>query len=84
MCTSSTTTWLFFLTLSPRTLQTPTLGHYTGFELYDLQACLHDLHRTFSHAPKHPQQAVREKYRNQRQGFVVLVLLFYCNCIMNK
>ncbi|XP_068701086.1 G2/mitotic-specific cyclin-A-like isoform X1 [Montipora foliosa] len=44
----------------------PTLSHYTGFQLLDLQACLHNLHRTFSHASKHPQQAIREKYRSPR------------------
>ncbi|KAJ7372008.1 Cyclin-A2 [Desmophyllum pertusum] len=44
----------------------PTLSHYTGFQLLDLQACVHDLHRTFSHASKHPQQAIREKYKNCR------------------
>lgn len=42
----------------------PTLAHYTGFQLLDLQACLHDLHRTFSHAPKQQQQSIREKYKN--------------------
>lgn len=47
-------------------LQNPTLSHYTGFQLLDLQACVHDLHRTFSHASKHPQQAIREIYKNCR------------------
>lgn len=42
----------------------PTLCHYTGFQLIDLQPCLHDLHRTFSHASQHPQQAIREKYKS--------------------
>lgn len=42
----------------------PTLCHYTGFQLLDLQPCLHDLHRTFSLAPKHAQKAVREKYQS--------------------
>lgn len=41
-----------------------TLCHYTGFQLLDLQACLHDLHRTFSLAAKNPQQAIREKYKS--------------------
>jgi len=41
----------------------PTLSHYTGFQRLDLQACIHDLHRTFSHAPKHPQQAIMDKYK---------------------
>lgn len=44
----------------------PTLCHYTGFQLLDLQPCLHSLHRTFSHASKHPQQAIREKYKSAR------------------
>jgi len=42
----------------------PTLCHYTGFQLLDLQACLHDLHHTFSQAPKRQQQAIREKYKS--------------------
>ncbi|RMX57292.1 hypothetical protein pdam_00012863 [Pocillopora damicornis] len=42
----------------------PTLAHYTGFQLLDLQACVHDLHRAFSHAPKQQQQSIREKYKS--------------------
>lgn len=43
--------------------------HYTGFQLLDLQPCLHDLHRTFSLAPKHAQKAVREKYQSARWDY---------------
>ena len=42
------------------------MSHYTGFQRLDLQACIHDLHRAFSHAPKHPQQAIRDKYKQSR------------------
>ncbi|XP_028403157.1 G2/mitotic-specific cyclin-A-like [Dendronephthya gigantea] len=45
---------------------TPSLKHYTGFELSSLNDCISDLHRTFSMAPGHPQKAIREKYAESR------------------
>ncbi|KAK3752615.1 hypothetical protein QZH41_018802, partial [Actinostola sp. cb2023] len=56
--------------LSLHTLGCPywndTLSRYSGFQLHQLQACIQDLHRVFAHAPKHPQQAIREKYKSSK------------------
>ena len=33
------------------------------FQLDEMKECFVALHTTFSNAPEHPQQAVREKYK---------------------
>lgn len=43
---------------------TPLMLNSTGYLLSDLTACVKDLHQTFQNSPRHPQQAVREKYRH--------------------
>lgn len=35
----------------------------TGYQLDEMKECFVALHTTFSNAPEHPQQAVREKYK---------------------
>jgi cyclin A len=41
---------------------TPALIDYSGYTMVNIQACLEDLQSTFIQAPRHPQQAVQEKY----------------------
>ncbi|XP_062513867.1 cyclin-A2-like [Corticium candelabrum] len=52
---------------------TPTLVHYSGYATGDVQACLQDLHCTFSHAPRHHQQAIRDKYSQARFSSVARI-----------
>eukprot|EP00731_Ephydatia_muelleri_P031178 Em0022g692a len=42
------------------------LQYYTGYMVCDIGNCLQDLHRTFSMAQQHPQQAVRTKYSSEK------------------
>ena len=48
--------------------QPPILQHYSGYSVMDIGNCLQDLHRTFAMAPKHSQQAIRQKYSSQKWG----------------
>ncbi|ELU13640.1 hypothetical protein CAPTEDRAFT_176768 [Capitella teleta] len=43
-----------------------TLCCLTDYRMVHLSECLHDLHKVYLVAPNHPQQAVREKYRDVR------------------
>lgn len=45
---------------------TPTMAHYTGYQLADIYPCIQDLHQLFIKAPTMDQQAVREKYKSQK------------------
>jgi len=38
----------------------------TGYNVEDFKECLICLHELFSKAPELPQQAIREKYKNQK------------------
>lgn len=46
--------------------QTPTMAHYTDYQLGDIYPCVQDLHQLFIKAPTMEQQAVREKYKSQK------------------
>ncbi|KXJ28471.1 G2/mitotic-specific cyclin-A [Exaiptasia diaphana] len=46
------------------------LSSYSGYELHQLQSCIQDLHRAFSHASKHPQKAIRDKYSSSKYHHV--------------
>ncbi|XP_013403633.1 G2/mitotic-specific cyclin-A [Lingula anatina] len=52
-----------------------TLGHQTwsyhmqqstGYSVKSLELLIHAMHKTFTNAPNHPQQAVREKYKSSK------------------
>lgn len=45
---------------------TPTMAHYTDYQLGDIYPCVQDLHQLFIKAPTMEQQAVREKYKSQK------------------
>ncbi|XP_041458449.1 G2/mitotic-specific cyclin-A-like [Lytechinus variegatus] len=49
---------------------TPTMAHYTDYQLSDIYPCLQDLHQLFIKAPTMDQQAVREKYKSQKYSGV--------------
>ncbi len=38
----------------------------TGYRDADLEECVRHLHKSFSDAPHHPQQAIREKYKQDK------------------
>lgn len=38
----------------------------TGYEVCDMAECLQDLYHMYCNAPKQPQQAVMEKYKNSK------------------
>ncbi len=38
----------------------------TGYQIDDFKECLISLHDTFTNAPEYPQQAIREKYKNEK------------------
>merc|ERR1719272_2842518 len=45
---------------------TPTLQHYSELTLADIADCVEDIHHTFFNAADGPQQAVREKYSEDK------------------
>lgn len=49
---------------------TPTIAHYTGYQLADIYSCVRDLHQLFAKAPGMDQQAIREKYKSQKYSGV--------------
>lgn len=46
------------------------MAEKTGYRVDDFKACLIYLHGTFSKAPEFPQQAIREKYKNEKYHMV--------------
>ena len=44
----------------------PAMISKTGLRVDDFKECLICLHRSFSDAPKYPQQAIREKYKSEK------------------
>lgn len=49
------------------------LEETTGYSTSDFKECLHHLMNTFSNAPSHPQQAIREKYKQAKYHQVALL-----------
>lgn len=45
----------------------------TGYTIAELQECLHDLYQAMCKAPQHPQQAVRDKYKQPKYHQVALL-----------
>lgn len=45
----------------------------TGYTINDLKKCIIDLYKRWSNAPQHAQQAVQDKYRQERFNYVALV-----------
>ncbi|XP_032668466.1 cyclin-A1 isoform X2 [Odontomachus brunneus] len=66
------------LALARHTLQEEVWPHElelsTGYDLKTLGECINNLNRTFCNAPNIQQQAIQEKYRNDKYGHVSLLL----------
>lgn len=49
---------------------TPTLEFYTGYEVFDMKSCVHDMSLLMLRITNHPQQAVQQKYKSAKFGGV--------------
>lgn len=49
-----------------RVAWSPTIAHYTGYSLKELEPCIEALHRLYKDSPKSNLVAIREKYASQK------------------
>lgn len=45
---------------------TPTIEHYSGYQLENLDACIRDIHKMFDSAPNWNQTAIQTKYKSAK------------------
>ena len=65
--------YLSFYTLGrPWTKQVAEIVGY-NYDLSELRTCICDLHKSMQEAPRHPQQAIQEKYKQPRFEYASLV-----------